>query len=96
MSLSTPIFGSGKPKTQSGRLVRPVAELTSKSGDVRSDALGADPASGPEPGKLAEAKSKVSLRADGWWVVDLQGADVAGPFKTLSEVEDHLDWKSNQ
>lgn len=45
---------------------------------------------------LQKPKPKVSLRADGWWVVDQDEHDLAGPFSTIAQVEDYLDWHSNQ
>jgi hypothetical protein len=41
----------------------------------------------PRPGDPRQ----VIARDDGWFVVGPDGAEIAGPFRTLDDVEDYLD-----
>jgi hypothetical protein len=93
MALSTHP-GYKKPTGQLERLVGPLVE---QSGD--SDVISCDATSPSADFRKAKARgytSKISLRTDGWWVLDQREADLAGPFKSLAELEGYLDWEDNQ
>ena len=94
MALSAHPVGK-MPKIDCGRSVGQMPESSVDSGIISH---GSTPSRAQPVQKLkaTEVKYKTSLRDDGWWVVDDNDVDVAGPFKTISIVQDYLDWCSNQ
>jgi hypothetical protein len=73
-----------------------VAKPSDDSGAFMNRVDPAKLSSALKPAKPSQVGRKVCRRADGWWVVDEQEVEVAGPFTTLLEVEAFLDWECNQ